>query len=401
MSKSLILSSSDFLSSEFDRCCREYKTLRLAVAWCGSPSKILPYKTLEDFDGTITATVGIAFCHTHPDAIKWFLDIGADIRLFKEDIGLFHPKIYLFRDQKRYAVFVGSSNLTYGGFYANQEANILIEGVTSPEAADGMNSLEDTLVKWHTPAFSFNPTAPWLTSYRKRYEAAMQNQRKHGIHTPAGAEEEISTASWLQHANWEVYYKKVLEGLKQHERDGQGYHDVLDSAAQALPIPWTTQYFENIEKRRIIGGIKQYGWLGHVAASGQFRRLLANGTTKQWATIVEAINTIAAFNRPIPWAKLTEQLDRLISLGPTMKVWGRLLCLVRPDLYCTVAAVSVRKNLSKTLEVPQNRFDDPEGYLQLVKLIHSSPWFNSTRPTDKKVAEIWKRRAAFLDAIFY
>jgi hypothetical protein len=189
--------------------------------------------------------------------------------------------------------------------------------------------------------------------------------------------------------------------LKQHERDGQGYHDVLDAAAQSLPIPWTTQYFKDIEKRRIIGGIKHYGWLGHVAASGQFRKLLANGTTKQWATIVEVINTIAALNRPIPWPKLTAQLDRLISLGPTMKVWGRLLCLVRPDLYCTVAAVSVRKNLSKTLEVPQNRFDDPEGYLQLVKLIHSSPWFNSTQPAGKEALEIWKRRAAFLDAIFY
>ena len=165
--------------------------------------------------------------------------------------------------------------------------------------------------------------------------------------------------------------------------------------------PWTTQYFKDIEKRRIIGGMKQYGWLGHVAASGQFRSLLANGTPKQWTTIVEAVNAIAALNRPIPWSELTAQLDRLISLGPTMKVWGRLLCLVRPDLYCTVAAVSVRQNLSKTLEVPQNRFNEPEGYLQLIKLIHSSPWFNSTEPNSKEAAAIWKRRAAFLDAIFY
>lgn len=401
MRKSLVIDSSNSLTSEFDRCCREYKTLRIAVAWCGNPSQTLPYKFLENFNGTVRATVGIAFCHTHPDAIKWFLDIGADIRLFREDAGLFHPKVYLFRDQQRYALFIGSSNLTYGGFYANQEVNILIEGDTSAEAAQDIVSLEDTLMKWHTPPFSFSPATAWLNGYRKRYQAVAQNQRKHGIHTPAGAEEEISTASWLRHANWGVYYKKVLEGLKQRERNGQGYHDVLDAAAQAVPIPWTTQYFQDIEKRRIIGGIKQYGWLGHVAASGQFRSLLANGTPKQWASMVEAVNAIAVLNPPIPWLEITAHLDRLISLGPTMKVWGRLLCLVRPDLYCTVAAVSVRQNLSKTLKVPQNRFDASEGYLQLIKLIHSSPWFNSTQPANKEAAAIWQRRAAFLDAIFY
>jgi hypothetical protein len=176
---------------------------------------------------------------------------------------------------------------------------------------------------------------------------------------------------------------------------------VLDAAAREVPVPWTTLYFQDIEKRRIIGGIKQYGWLGHVGASGKFRSLLAHGTPKQWTRIVESINAIAELNPPIPWSQLKSHLDRLISLGQTMKVWGRLLCIVRPDLYCTVAAVSVRQNLSQTLGVPQNRFDGSEGYIQLIKLIHSSPWFNSNEPIDKTQAAVWKRRAAFLDAIFY
>lgn len=167
------------------------------------------------------------------------------------------------------------------------------------------------------------------------------------------------------------------------------------------PLPWKTNYFKDIEKRRIIGGIKQYGALGHVSASGQFRKLLANGTSRQWTTIVEAINAINRLESPIPWSKLKSHLDKLVALGPTMKVWGRLLCIVRPEYYCTVAAISVRQNLSKTLSLPQNRFDEADGYIQLIRLIHSSPWFNSNMPGNKKEAAIWKRRAAFLDAIFY
>lgn len=373
----------------------------MAVAWCGNPDHTLPYKHLENFKGSIRAIVGIAFNHTHPDAIEWFNDIAADIRIFRDDADLFHPKVYLFRDKQRYALFIGSSNLTYGGFYTNCEVNSLVEGTASRGTPKDIVALERILAKWHTPAFSLQPTPQWLTGYRKKYETSTRKQRKQGIRTPPRAEDEISTASWLRHADWDVYYEKVLAGLKKHDRNGQGYHDVLDAAAQELPIPWSIQYFQDIEKRRIIGGIKQYGWLGHVAASGQFRGLLANGKPKEWSTIVSAINATAGLNPPTPWSQLRSHLDRLVALGPTMKVWGRLLCIVRPDLYCTVASVSVRQNLSATLGVPQSRFDGPEGYIQLTKLIHSSPWFNSGKPEPKEQAAIWRRRAAFLDAIFY
>lgn len=373
----------------------------MAVAWCGNPNQTLPYQLLENFNGKIEVTVGIAFNHTHPDAIKWFRDIGADLRIFEEEASLFHPKIYFFVDGRRYAVFVGSSNLTYGGFYTNYEANCLIEGTTSTDSGDDITSLEKMFAKWRRTGVSFKPSAKWLNGYRQQYKTSAWKQRKQGTPTPPLAEEDISTASWLRHADWDVYYRKVLSGLKQHNRDGQGYHDVLDAAAHVVPVPWTTQYFRDIEKRRIIGGIKQFGWLGHVAASGQFRGLLANGSSRQWSTIVKAVNAIAGLEPPIPWAQLRAHLDRLISLGPTMKVWGRLLCIVRPDLYCTVAAVSVRQHLSDTLGLPQTRFNSVEGYIQLTKLIHSSPWFRSKKPKQTAEAAIWNRRAAFLDAVFY
>ena len=345
--------------------------------------------------------IGVAFNHTHPDAIEWLRRIGADVRIFKDDAGLFHPKIYLFREHKRYALFVGSSNFTYGGFFANYEINCLIEGALSQDRTNDIDVLEQTIAKWHTEAFSFRPSNRWIKDYRYRYEQTKQKQRIQGLLTPPLLEEEISSASWLQHADWDIYYQKVLEGLKNHEGSDQNYHDVLDAAARELSLPWESAYFEDIEKRRIMGGMNPYPWLGHVAASRQVRKLFAKGPQKPWATIVSSINAIAQLDQPIPWSKVKSNLDRLISLGPTMNVWGRLLCLVRPDLYCTVSAPSVRKSISKTLEIPQSRLKQSEGYIQLIKLIHSSPWFNKKIPSDKKQAAVWKRRAAFLDAIFY
>jgi hypothetical protein len=163
MRKSYVIDSGKF-AAEFARCCKEYNDLKIAVAWCGNPNQILPYKLLDNFGGNVKAIVGIAFNHTHPDAIEWFLDIGADLRVFKDDAELFHPKIYLFRDKKRYALFVGSSNLTYGGFYANYETNCLIEGESSKTPTD-ISLLEKSIAKWHSQEFSFKlkTLAQWLS----------------------------------------------------------------------------------------------------------------------------------------------------------------------------------------------------------------------------------------------
>jgi HKD family nuclease len=401
MRQSRTLVGSQRLADEFARCCAQYDRLELAVAWCGNPNQTLPYKHLENFRGAITATIGTSFNHTHPVAIEWLTNLKGHVRIFRDSGKLFHPKVYLFSDRKRYALFVGSSNFTYGGFYSNVEVNSLIEGDFTTGRAGDIRQLQEQLSEWHSDAYSFKPTASWLDNYRRDYSKTARELRELGLKTPPRVEEEIGTGSWLKNADWPLYIEKVTEGLKQRERNGRGYHDVLDAAAHLVPIPWTASYFADAENRRVIGGIGDYGWLGHVAASGQFRHLLANGRKADWETMARCINAASSLAVPLPWKRVEGILDQLVNLGFTMKVWGRLLCIVRPDLYCTVASVSVRTNLSAILRVPQSSFEKPAGYLQLVRLIHGSPWFASNRPTGKTERAIWDRRAAFLDAVFY
>ena len=199
--------------------------------------------------------------------------------------------------------------------------------------------------------------------------------------------------------------KYVIKGLKNHSTK---YHDSLSNKIdllnlyeQELSVPWKTEYFKDIEKRRLIGGMGQYGWLGHVAASGDFRRMLANGTSHEHKTIVNSINSIAGLSFPRDWKNFQNHLDNLVSLGPTMKVWGRLLAIVRPDLFCTISAPQVRRNIANALDKSEKYFEEVEGFLMLVQLIHSSPWFKSKAPNKKNELEIWKRRVAFLDVVFY
>jgi hypothetical protein len=188
--------------------------------------------------------------------------------------------------------------------------------------------------------------------------------------------------------------------MKKYDRDIEGFHRVLDTAAEHLLLPWKTSYFNDPEIRRIIGGVKPYGAMGHILASGKFGHLLKH-RKESWGTFVSAINQIAKLNSPIMWGELESRLRKLVGLGNTMKVWGRVLALVRPDLYCSVSSKPVRRELAKTLKAPARCFEEVEGYIRLHKLLHSSPWFNSPRPPDKKEAAVWERRVAFMDGIFW
>lgn len=396
-----VLTTSIELNTAFDRCSREYSRLHLAVAWCGSPDAAPIFKSLKRVSGELTATIGVAFSHTHPTAIDWFLRSEADIRVFRGDEILFHPKVYLFSDADRYAAFVGSSNLTRGGFYGNIEVNTLIEGSFDNQTDADIRELLDALKLWHSPAQSFEPTADWLAAYREQFEAVKSKSQSVDVDTPPNHEDTAWSAVWLGKDDWKAYYQRVLEGLRQSGRTADGYHDVLNQAAEKLPLPWATPYFEDIEKRRIMGGITRYGWLGHVSASGMFRKLLANGSPEQHQTIAEVINKVANWNSPIPWADMETELNRLMALGFKMNVWGRFLALVRPDLYCTVAADTLRHNLADALNVSPDDFFHPAGYIELLKLLHLSPWYQSVEPTNDTERAIWQRRVAFMDPIFY
>lgn len=404
MNKTNLLLTTGLFTQEFVRCCNEYEFLRVAVAWCGDPKHDLPYKHLKEFQGALSIIVGISFNQTHPDAIEWLLkQKKTKVRVFKDDSRLFHPKVYIFTNSKKYALFIGSSNLTYGGFYKNWEANVLIEGILGEEGGIDISELGQVFDQWLSDEFSFVPTEKWLKDYRNAYGFTIDTQRENDLDIPPIFEERVYAESWLENADWKTYYRNIVEGCNEREDKGEGYDFVLSEARQRLPLPWRVNIFDDIRDRRILGGFPRdtYGALGHVGANGEFRGLMANGAPDQKRIIVNAINAAAAMNPPIDWTALSREFNKLIKLGFKMNVWGRLLCLARPDMYCTISSESLRTNLSKTLNIPKDHLNTLNGYIQLLQLIHSSPWFNSSKPKNQAEAAIWERRVAFLDAIFH
>lgn len=400
--------SNQQFENEFRRCCKKYEKLEMFIAWIGDPQNIVPFEYLYSLK-KIKAVVGIAFCQSHPDGIKLLMDLSNEVRIANEDT-LFHPKIYIFSNTHQRAIFIGSSNFTYQGFYRNIEANVLIEGTKKDKA---LIEFEKCVQKWRAKESSFEPDEQWLKKYSVRYYKRRQKLKESKVEDESNKEDEANgVISWLSSANWNSYITQIKSELR---KSSLGYNESLrrklglfHKSTKLLSLPWNLAYFNDIEKRRLIGGMdptkdapESYGWLGHVAASGDFRKILANGTKNEHAAIVKAINRIGELSHPVDWKKLRASLKILVHLGPTMKVWGRVLAITRPDLFCTISSPHVRKKIATQFGKSEKFLEDVDGYLMVIRMIHESPWFNSEAPLRGDVLEIWKRRVAFLDVVFY
>jgi len=396
----LISSHKDF-QENFERCCREYDHIEIYTAWVGNPGNIAPYSHLENLN-SVTVFLGISFDQSSPVGIEYLMNKKYKV-VIVDDNSTYHPKLYFFSSKGKAALLMGSSNFTYSGFFENTEANVLLEG---KEAKLIIESYLLDIRKLVVGLNTFVPNKSWLVEYAKKYKARQINLKKSRVKEETVREEKlISYSSWLSKADWPIYLKHIRKGIRKHESE---YEESLDKKLKlfseyeaSLQLPWATSLFDAIENRRRILGKKNYGWLGHIGASGRIQQLLSNGSLSEKRTIVASINNIGKMQMPINYALLKKELDKLGALGPTIKVWGRILALVRPEIYCTISSPYVRESLSVLLQKPQKYFETTEGYIELLKLIHNSPWYNTKKPKDKQEEALWKRRVAFLDVIFY
>ena len=104
---------------EFKKQLRVSGRVDIATAWATEGPAL---DALEAATGSvrIRVIVGLYGNATTPEALDRLGEI-AKLRLPRDDTAMFHPKVYIFRKNKRVTAMVGSANLTKRGFTANTE----------------------------------------------------------------------------------------------------------------------------------------------------------------------------------------------------------------------------------------------------------------------------------------
>lgn len=81
-----------------------------------------------------------------------------------------------------------------------------------------------------------------------------------------------------------------------------------------------------------------------------------------------------------------------------MALASRLLAMKRPDTFVCVNNQN-REGLFQAFRLSPSR--DAEAYWELVERVRTCAWWNAPAPAARDEREVWRARAAFLDALFY
>jgi len=133
-----------------------WKRLDIAVAWVRAsgmahlePSLIAFLKAGNEFG----IVVGIDLDNTTKEGLESLLNLRAygsvSVFVYHNEAGtIFHPKLYLFSDDKRGKLIVGSNNLTEAGLFRNTEAGLELEAPISDQrivsARNALQTWRDT-----------------------------------------------------------------------------------------------------------------------------------------------------------------------------------------------------------------------------------------------------------------
>lgn len=395
------LIGSDDLLGRFNQLLETSTHVDIAVAWAG-PGLAVEMLLGHVNDTEVRIVVGLSGNSTEPATLR---------RLMAEDNvalrvapappgGVFHPKFYRFCGVKRSVCWVGSANFTRGGFGENAE---LVHEFEDGDdiGGDWFEELWEQLEADPEPAISdyqerYRPPKPggWKGGrpIRRRDLPRLQDvetwaefvaglrvlddychRRQFGwdvlgetysyLHTIGVGSEVARRGNW---ENWSHRDRDILLGLEQ--RGSGGTWGLLGNMQGAGAVKGAFTPPGNPAHRAYI-----HGRIQQVVQAGE-------------DDIVETAEAAVAGIR---------QLDRF---GPAVAT--RFLALPRPDRLVSVnGPSSIGLGLFAGME--QDKDHLATNYGELLQAIHAKEWCSAPEPVDAKEREVWRCRAALVDAFVY
>lgn len=398
----MLITDSKQLTKEFKRLLTTYNRYSWATAWAGNYPSLL--NLLKSNEAKIEKLViGTHFYQTHPEFISTF-QRNSKVKYIKQPKGTFHPKVYLFHNNKHdWELLIGSANFTQSAFTENVEATVLISS-EDPNAAESYQKAIDLINN------SFKEGVTFSKEELNRYKAAWINLKPkleslsgdYGSTRKVQAKliTEVPVMSW----SWKEYLQKV----KQEDTFHIGKRvEVMDIARDLF-----SQYnhFCDIpdDERKFIAGLPTpfqsseynlWAFFGSMKGAG----LYANKIIENDPFISRALDQI-----PLAGQITKKHYENFIKYyskaldGNYIATATRLLSMKRPDVFICFDSKN-RRELCKDFETPYSTMDYSNYWENIILRIMDSDWWLNPMPKTKSKIEqkIANARAAFLDSIYY
>lgn len=374
----------------FTRAAKNADEVWVATAWATDGTAVAG--ALWRARAHITAlAVGLDFHQTDPRFLRKF---RAYARVHQVADGTYHPKVYVFRQGRKFEAIVGSSNFTGGGFGTNLESNVLLRGTTSQALFRDLTGFVLRLADGGRQMLE-----PDLEAYER------EHKRKKKLVTGAkryqGRRRTASPSDVPLHLPWRAFTQQLFA---QERRTGHalfpnqrsmGYIGVAEGLQRIFKRKRRLSAMSLDERKKVAGLVSPFTFFGSMKGAGRFMAYVHDAP----ARLDRALDKIPKLG-PVTW----DQLDAFRRALPrpgmsTPAVGTRLLAMKRPDLFICIDSAN-RANLSKAFGIPQGRLNTYEGYWELLQIIWRCPWFKSPRPKGRD-ARIWAARVALVDAFYY
>ncbi len=141
---------------ETDQIDPFWDSLDIAVAWVRASGMAHLTDRLANFlhhGGQLSIIVGIDLQNTTREGLQALLDLEqhghCETYVYHNEAGsIFHPKLYLFRNEEEARLIVGSNNITEAGLYVNVEAGLQVDTEVDAsvivQTLDAISSWKDT-----------------------------------------------------------------------------------------------------------------------------------------------------------------------------------------------------------------------------------------------------------------
>ena len=186
------------------------------------------------------------------------------------------------------------------------------------------------------------------------------------------------------------------------ERHGRLMHERLKVVAATRQLFGQAAHFSDLEyaeRRKIAGLVKNarpdFLLFGSMQAVGLFKQAIKENN-KGISLALDEIPLDGAITHD-HYQKFTNRFLKAFKHSG-MALASRLLAMKRPDTFVCVNNEN-REGLFQALRLSPSR--DAETYWQVIEKIRSCVWWNAPAPAVGDEREVWRARAAFLDAHFY
>ena len=367
------------LNREFIKLINQCDEFYMMVAW--ATDECPAFKALMSNAIKIKkAVVGLDFNHTSPNFIQKAMKKNAHIRFACESKGVFHPKIYIFKNKKnrKISVIIGSSNFTRGGLNTNYEFSMLLQMKSSDTA---LIELIQKVNEKYKEARRMGKKE--LKNYEKQYEKNRKTFKKIKKYECKGSVDGIGMG-WKE-------IKRMIECDGVHSL--KDCITILKKSKEML-----RKGFNNLDENEKGLFVGKYRWDDDKTdwhCFGDMRRVLPKSFSK-WGYIGKALDSIPNFGEVVEknhYEKFFKILDRGVKIEKGISFASRLLCFKRPDVFVSVTST----NRTRLRELFDMNIGTREEYWRFIQELQTSKWYCEAPKKNK-----WYRyRIALLDAIAY